>query len=458
MCHKLAARCLRNLTMSLRRRGACDEGRDVGCGAGEEVVEVGGGAGAEVVEVGCGAGAEVVGVGCGAREEVVEVGGGAGEEVVEVGGGAEVGADIGRPMTREEENAYLREIPHGPILHRSRGGLATLLNLNLNSNLIIPPWISRFTSLRTLFIVRCGLVNLPDSIGDLVNLQYLDAARNRLSTLPPSMHRMNRIRFLNLSRNQFRMVPDVIQSFQRLRRLFLHKNKIQQLPLWLGDLKQLHELRVKEEEESDDTEEEPRPMTVANERDKPYERLRKDMLEHYSGLLHRYSDSKNTTIRGMSAAASGATPAPATSHAPLPCRSLKRPVSDDDHVRQTQRRNDQEFTWETWVPRATCVFCGEAPPCTCDPERIARLPESWKELVGQVTCSISHEIMRNPVATEVGSVYEGLAIVEYLRTRPQGQPARDPLTNRILQTGILRSMPFVEATLRNLWFVVNNQG
>jgi len=164
-------------------------------------------------------------------------------------------------------------------------------------------------------------------------------------------------------------------------------------------------------------------------------------------------------------AAPAPAPAPAPTPAPTPCTTdyacsgTKRPATDAPAADATRARGSQDgITADEWRPRTTCLFCGAAPPCPCQPERISSLPIQWRDLIEQVTCVISHEVIRNPVATEVGSVYEGAAICEYLRAHAGDAEVRDPATQLVLHTRRLRSSPFAETTLRSLWSTVLKLG
>jgi hypothetical protein len=61
-----------------------------------------------------------------------------------------------------------------------------------------------------------GLTKLPDSIGQLMNLQNLDVNDNRLTMLPDNIGQLTNLYHLKLINNQLQTLPDSIGNLQNL--------------------------------------------------------------------------------------------------------------------------------------------------------------------------------------------------------------------------------------------------
>ncbi|MGD2183457.1 COR domain-containing protein [Lusitaniella coriacea] len=95
-----------------------------------------------------------------------------------------------------------------------------------------------------------GLTELPDAIGQLVNLQILKLGyeygkggeRNQLRELPEFLGNLTQLQQLHLSSNQLTQLPDFLGNLTQLQRLYLNFNQLTQLPDFLGNLTQLQRL------------------------------------------------------------------------------------------------------------------------------------------------------------------------------------------------------------------------
>ncbi|MGD8762363.1 MAG: P-loop NTPase fold protein [Desulfobacteraceae bacterium] len=85
---------------------------------------------------------------------------------------------------------------------------------------------------------------LPESIGQLTNLQFLTLEANRLSTLPESVGRMTNLQFLNLDANQLTTLPESIGQLTNLQTLNLYANQLTTLPESIGQLTNLQAFHV----------------------------------------------------------------------------------------------------------------------------------------------------------------------------------------------------------------------
>jgi len=76
----------------------------------------------------------------------------------------------------------------------------------------------------------------------------------------------------------------------------------------------------------------------------------------------------------------------------------------------------------------------------------------FQRLLAPLTCPIDLSIMRNPVTTECGSLYEGAAICEYFASQ-KGVPGplRDPLTKRELKSWNVYPSQTAANMLSSIW-------
>nr|MDO8083447.1 leucine-rich repeat domain-containing protein [Candidatus Sigynarchaeum springense] len=80
-----------------------------------------------------------------------------------------------------------------------------------------------------------GLTSLPESIGNLVNLEKLYLSGNQLSSLPESIGQLKSLTWLSLSNNQLSSLPGTIGNLESLTVLDLSSNKISSLPGTIKD-------------------------------------------------------------------------------------------------------------------------------------------------------------------------------------------------------------------------------
>lgn len=91
---------------------------------------------------------------------------------------------------------------------------------------------------------RCGLTELPSSIGNFENLKELYLTENRLNSLPESIGDLKSLEKLNLSDNHLVNLPSKIGNLTNLKELHLNHNVIQNLPESISKLKKLEVLSI----------------------------------------------------------------------------------------------------------------------------------------------------------------------------------------------------------------------
>jgi len=83
------------------------------------------------------------------------------------------------------------------------------------------------------------LTELPESLGELTQLQWLDISHNHLTALPEPLDRLTQLQSLDISNNQLTALREWLGRFTQLQSLNLSRNQLTALPEWFGELTQL---------------------------------------------------------------------------------------------------------------------------------------------------------------------------------------------------------------------------
>jgi GTPase SAR1 family protein len=131
-------------------------------------------------------------------------------------------------------------------LPESLRGLTQLQSLNLahNNLTILPEWLGELTQLQLLDFSNNQLATLPESMEQLTQLKELDFSKNQLATLPESSGSLNQLEKLDLMGNKLAMLPDSLGLHTNLRWLNLYNNELHELPDALYELSNLRELGI----------------------------------------------------------------------------------------------------------------------------------------------------------------------------------------------------------------------
>jgi len=129
-------------------------------------------------------------------------------------------------------------------LPESLGQLTQLQTLTLNGNQLtaLPESLGQLTQLQKLNLARNQLTVLPESLGQLTQLQTLDLYDNQLTALPESLDQLTQLQNLYLANNQLTVLPESLGQLTQLQNLDLDNNHLTALPEWLGQLTQLQTL------------------------------------------------------------------------------------------------------------------------------------------------------------------------------------------------------------------------
>ncbi len=131
-------------------------------------------------------------------------------------------------------------------LPESFGQLTNLEHLNLWGNQLtsLPESFGRLTSLKELDLALNRLNSLPESFGQLHRLQKLDLRWNRLNSLPESFGQLHRLEYLDLEGNRLNSLPESFGRLSNLQELSLWRNRLNSLPESFGRLTSLKRLNL----------------------------------------------------------------------------------------------------------------------------------------------------------------------------------------------------------------------
>ncbi|MCG3217460.1 MAG: GNAT family N-acetyltransferase [Candidatus Heimdallarchaeota archaeon] len=133
-----------------------------------------------------------------------------------------------------------------PSLPDTIGNLTNLQKLYLGWNKLtsLPETIGNLKNLNTLDLFNNKLSALPTVIGNLILLQEVNLSINKLTTLPSTFMNLNNLKKLDLWENQLASIPETIENLTGLEYLNLTDNNLESLPEGIGDLIALEELSI----------------------------------------------------------------------------------------------------------------------------------------------------------------------------------------------------------------------
>ncbi|HYP27307.1 MAG TPA: COR domain-containing protein [Blastocatellia bacterium] len=139
------------------------------------------------------------------------------------------------PSRRREKNQdKLSEV--SALIEAARKSQIMRLDLSGMGFTEVPESIGQLTQLQVLHLSNNKLTKLPDSIGQLTRLQNLYLSGNRLTEVPESIGQLTRLIALSLSNNQLAKLPESIGRLTQLRILYADHNHLINLPESLKSL------------------------------------------------------------------------------------------------------------------------------------------------------------------------------------------------------------------------------
>lgn len=97
---------------------------------------------------------------------------------------------------------------------------------------------------KRIFIRHLGLDEVPEEIGNCVDVEDLSLIGNNLEKLPDSIVNLKNLKRLHLSSNNFEEIPEQVFRMPSLRHLCIRQNRIKHLPPNLEDLMHIRDLDV----------------------------------------------------------------------------------------------------------------------------------------------------------------------------------------------------------------------
>jgi internalin A len=137
-------------------------------------------------------------------------------------------------------NLELAELPE------SLGELRQLQRLHISNTPLetFSDTLGRLTQLQNLNVSNNPLKRLPESLGHLKKLQSLYISNTLLEALPESLGQLAQLQNLNVSDNPLKVLPERLGQLKRLQSLHISKAPLKGLPESLGQLKQLRSLHI----------------------------------------------------------------------------------------------------------------------------------------------------------------------------------------------------------------------
>jgi len=123
------------------------------------------------------------------------------------------------------------------------------LNLVKNNFKRIPPQVVKLATLEKLFINHNHIKTVPEDIGAMTALQILNLSANRIwKTLPNSLGNMPNLNILYLENNCISALPAELSGLVQLKELHMQENQISVFPPSIGRCTQLNTLNISHNE------------------------------------------------------------------------------------------------------------------------------------------------------------------------------------------------------------------
>lgn len=152
----------------------------------------------------------------------------------------QLGAQVTRSLTYSANNFHGKEVPVSRILamtfnqkQRSARQMRRARKERKNTSGLM----------ERLYMAQCGLIRVPETIGQLGGLQVLDLHSNQLTILPDELVQLHSLRVLLLHANRIEKLPACFDQLKNLIELDVSQNLIAYLPDGIHKCKKLKHVR-----------------------------------------------------------------------------------------------------------------------------------------------------------------------------------------------------------------------
>jgi len=119
-----------------------------------------------------------------------------------------------------------------------------ILNFSISNTKIKIQDFPYFSKISQLYIVDCGLKEIPDSILKLTSIVLLDLQKNNIEIIPPAIKNLSNLFHLDLSNNNIKSLPNELFNLTGLITLHLNGNHIEAIPSAIQNLSGLFILNL----------------------------------------------------------------------------------------------------------------------------------------------------------------------------------------------------------------------
>jgi len=105
-------------------------------------------------------------------------------------------------------------------------------------------YLGDMPSLKEVHIFAMGYPSIPESIGNLKNLEILELKFNEITEIPKSIGKLQKLRVLDLSGNNIKALPDEIGNLKNLEEINIFVGDLTRLPETVGNLANLKKIYI----------------------------------------------------------------------------------------------------------------------------------------------------------------------------------------------------------------------
>jgi GTPase SAR1 family protein len=129
-------------------------------------------------------------------------------------------------------------------IEEARRSGATELDLSDMKLTELPESFGQLTQLQSLNLSYNQLTALPEALGQLSQLQSLNIRDNELTALPEALSQLAHLEELHIASNKLTDLPRQLRQFTKLKKLYIFDNLIETIPDWIDELNSLEWLNI----------------------------------------------------------------------------------------------------------------------------------------------------------------------------------------------------------------------